>query len=305
MYQSIYVPVDNSDYSNAAAELAVALGQTFRAKLVGSHVYAAKLHDVRFKQMEFTLPDEYRAEEELEKQRRIHDALIGRGLQLISDSYLDVITKRAAAAGLEMERKLFDGKNFVALVDDIRASSYDLVVLGALGQGAVRDTKLGSVTERVLRRTQVDTLVVRDLQNVAPQGPGGIVVCVDGSARSYGALTIALELGKTFGKHVQAILVRNPERPEDALLEQHLKVVTGIAGRKSRGFDASLLEGKATRVILDHTAYAMPWLVVVGRTGIDAIDDDDLGSTAERIVRESAHNVLVVSRTVSPVEQGV
>jgi len=143
MYQSIYLPVDNSDYSNAAAELAVLLGKQFGAKVIGSHVYAAKLHDVRFKQMEFTLPDEYREEEELEKQRRIHDALIARGLQLISDSYLDTISKRAEAAGVTLERKLFDGKNFVALVDDIHASSYDLVVLGALGQGALRDSQLG------------------------------------------------------------------------------------------------------------------------------------------------------------------
>ena len=59
MYKTIYVPVDNSDYSNAAIDLALTFGKAFSASLVGSHVYAAKLHDVRFKQMEFTLPDEY------------------------------------------------------------------------------------------------------------------------------------------------------------------------------------------------------------------------------------------------------
>ena len=80
MYKTIYVPVDNSDYSNAAIDLALRFGRKFQASLVGSHVYAAKLHDVRFKQMEFTLPDEYKEDIELEKQRKIHDALIGRGL---------------------------------------------------------------------------------------------------------------------------------------------------------------------------------------------------------------------------------
>jgi hypothetical protein len=52
MYKSIYVPVDNSDHSNRAVACSVALGKAFSAKLVGCHVYAAKLHDYRFRQME-------------------------------------------------------------------------------------------------------------------------------------------------------------------------------------------------------------------------------------------------------------
>ena len=120
MYNSIHVPLDNSDHSNAAMQLGVALGEAFDARLVGSHVYAAKLHDVRFKQMEFTLPDEYKEETELEKQRKIHDALIARGLHLISDSYLDQMGTLSEEKGLNFERKHFDGRNFEALVGDIR-----------------------------------------------------------------------------------------------------------------------------------------------------------------------------------------
>ena len=45
MYKSIYVPVDNSDHSNRAVACSLALGKAFSAKLVGCHVYAAKLHD--------------------------------------------------------------------------------------------------------------------------------------------------------------------------------------------------------------------------------------------------------------------
>ncbi|MGH7393912.1 MAG: universal stress protein, partial [Candidatus Rokuibacteriota bacterium] len=100
MYTHIYVPVDNSDYSNRAIDLAVELGKAFGARLTGCHVYAARLHDYRFKQMEYTLPDEYRDEHELERQRKIHDSLIAMGLQLISDSYLDVMAGKAEAAGL-------------------------------------------------------------------------------------------------------------------------------------------------------------------------------------------------------------
>src|SRR5678809_181860 len=85
MYKTIYVPVDNSEHSNRAVSAAVALGKKFEANLVGCHVYAAKMHDYRFKQMEYTLPEEYLDEVELERQRKIHDSLITMGLKLISD----------------------------------------------------------------------------------------------------------------------------------------------------------------------------------------------------------------------------
>ena len=56
MYKKIYVPVDNSDPSNQAVVNAVELAKHYDATIVGCHVYAAKMHDYRFKQMEYTLP---------------------------------------------------------------------------------------------------------------------------------------------------------------------------------------------------------------------------------------------------------
>src|SRR5437868_13578221 len=110
MYKHIHVPVDNSEHSNRAIDLAVELGRAFGERLTGSHVYAARLHDYRFQQMEYTLPDEYNDEHELGRQRKIHDSLIATGLQLISESYLDVMRARAAAAGLAFSATLTDGK---------------------------------------------------------------------------------------------------------------------------------------------------------------------------------------------------
>ncbi|MFQ5717666.1 MAG: universal stress protein, partial [Nitrospinales bacterium] len=76
MFKNIYLPVDNSDYSNVCVEMGTELAKKTGATLTASHVYAAKMHDVRFRQMESGLPEEYQDEEELEKQRNIHDQLI-------------------------------------------------------------------------------------------------------------------------------------------------------------------------------------------------------------------------------------
>lgn len=222
MYEKIYVPVDNSDHSMASIDMAVHLAKQLDAKLVGSHAYAARLHDYRFKQMEFTLPEEYKVEGELEKQRNIHDTLITMGLQLISDSYLEVMKKKCEQEKLPFEEKMFDGKNFKIIVEDINSSDYDLVIIGALGLGAVKDSVLGSVTERVIRRTKVDTLVMKNTVQIARQlngngkphddyGSGGnIVVAVDGSPESFAGLKTAISLAKKLNKKVEAIAVYDP-----------------------------------------------------------------------------------------------
>ena len=192
MYKKIFVPVDNSEHSIASIDVAVELAKRFDGEVVGSHAYAARMHDYRFKQMEFTLPEEYLIEDAMEKQRKIHDTLITMGLELISDSYLVVADKRCKEAGVPFQPKMYDGKNWKVIVQDIEESDYDLVILGALGLGAVKDSVLGSVCERVTRRVRVDTLVIKNIapieEQLSPNGNGAvghkhggsIVVGIDG-----------------------------------------------------------------------------------------------------------------------------
>src|SRR5256886_17544068 len=122
MYKTSYIPFDNSAYSNLALDGGVSLAKTFGAKLVGTHVYAAKMHDKRFKQMEAGLPEEYHDENELERQRQIHDSLITRGLQIITDSYLDYVDKKCTEANLPLERRSLEGRNWKVLAEDINTN---------------------------------------------------------------------------------------------------------------------------------------------------------------------------------------
>jgi nucleotide-binding universal stress UspA family protein len=299
MYNSIHVPLDNSDHSNAAMKLGVAMGEAFDARLVGSHVYAAKLHDVRFKQMEFTLPDEYKEETELEKQRKIHDALIARGLHLISDSYLDQMGTLSEEKGLNFERKHFDGRNFEALVGDIREDDYDLLILGALGQGAVRDSQVGSVCERILRRTEVDTLVVRNTEVDAFDSPGNIAVALDGSAQSYGALKGAIALAAKTGKAIDIVTVLGDDATENELIRQHLEAAAKLVEKGGLNVTTQTLEGDTVAALRDYTAEAKPWVLALGRVGIDG-GSEDIGSTTDNLLRVADANLLVASQNWKP-----
>jgi nucleotide-binding universal stress UspA family protein len=297
MYNTIYVPLDNSDHSNTAMELSIQLGKSYESKLVGSHVYAAKLHDVRFKQMEFTLPEEYKEETELEKQRRIHDALITRGLELISDSYLIVMKTPCDEAGLEFEGKMFDGRNFEALVTDINGSDYDLVIMGALGQGAVKQSGAGSVCERVLRRTAVDTLVIRDIEANVIQGDGAIVVALDGSRWSWGGVQAALSLAQKTQRSLELVVVHGSNGVAEELLDAHLALARRIARKADVKVSTTSLDGWAPAAVAEYVEKNGAWLIVVGRHGLDAdIESPQLGSSVEYLVRQAACNVLVVAR---------
>ena len=91
MYTEVFVPVDNSQHSDWAVDRAIELAQLSKGRITANHVYAARLHDVRFRQLETGLPAQFQTPDEIKRQRKIHDKLIEKGLQLIADSFLDQV----------------------------------------------------------------------------------------------------------------------------------------------------------------------------------------------------------------------
>ena len=60
MHGNLRVCVDNSFESTIAIDLSARLASLSGSRVTGLHVYAAKLHNDRFSQMEATLPARYR-----------------------------------------------------------------------------------------------------------------------------------------------------------------------------------------------------------------------------------------------------
>ena len=119
MYREIFVPVDNSQHSDWAVDRAIEMCRKWGGRITGNHVYAARLHDVRFRQLETGLPAQFQTPAEIKKQRKIHDKLIEKGLQLIADSFLDQLGKRCEAAGVALTRQLLEGINYEEIVHEV------------------------------------------------------------------------------------------------------------------------------------------------------------------------------------------
>ena len=159
-----------------------------------------------------------------------------------------------------------------------------------------------------------------------------ILVGIDGSPQSFGALQTALELAKRFDKKVEIIGVYDPylhysvfhgivgvlsekaskvfrfeeqnqlhEEIIDTGLAQiyqsHLDVAERMALDAGTIVTKTLLDGKAFQKILDHVRKTNPWLVVVGRIGVhSAADETGLGSNTENLLRRCPCDILLSTR---------
>jgi nucleotide-binding universal stress UspA family protein len=334
-YRHIMVAVDNSECSDSATSLAIDLARKGGAKLTGVHVFAARLHDDRFRQMEPGLPERYQKEEILQHQRDVHDDLIGRGLSIISNSYLDKFEQRCREEDVSGERKALEGRNYAGLVRDAREAGYDLVVIGAHGLGRVDRSILGSVCERVCRLVDGDVLVVRD----APRLSGPLLVAMDGSGASFSALQVALGLSRAFELPVSAVAAYDPFyhsvafasiagvlseensrlfrfREQEALHEEvidgglkevyrsHLIRAQTVAREQGLALEIEVLEGKPFDVISSHVGRLKPALLLAGRVGIHHDEGVTLGSTAENLVRLAGCNALLVKERLQEMQEG-
>lgn len=328
MYRNILLCLDNSLDSGYAAAQTGVIARALGSSVVAVHVYAARLHDRRFEDLEPSLPSEYQDPQRLDASRRTHDTLIGKGLRMISDSYLEA--GRAKLDGVLVEGKSIEGKNYVELVRE-SMNGYDLAVIGARGLGWA-STKgqcpaliLGSVCERFLRRARIDVLIVKDSRPIG----GTFLVGVDGSPGSYAALRRALKLAKGVGARVEAATCFDPhfhrvafqsisevltekearvfrfkeqEALHDRIINQGLEnlyqgyLVNARAVAQGRGqqIDTCILKGRPAHELARRAHEIESTLLIVARSGLHGTDDLDIGSTAETAARLASGNVLVV-----------
>ncbi len=314
----ILVCLDASPQADRALAESVRLAASARGTVTGIHAYAAKLHDRRFRQMEGGLPERYRKEDEMERQREVHDTLITRGLGIISDSYHEQAETVCQASDVPFRRLSPEGKNYRRIVEAASSGAYDVIALGAVGLGAIPGALVGTVCERVVRRSPIDTLVIRDAGRAIADGP--VVVGIDGSTRAFGALLTALDIAERTGAEVRAVAAYDPffhyvafdkiaatlsdeaaqtfkfkdqEKLHEEIIDSgiariyqsHLDVARGIAKEHGRPLATELLEGKPWRAIADYLAREDASLLVIGKTGVHADPDLDIGGNAENLLR--------------------
>jgi nucleotide-binding universal stress UspA family protein len=234
MHREIFVPVDNSPHSDWAVDRAIELALRSGGRITANHVYAARLHDVRFRQLETGLPAQFQTPEEIKRQRKIHDKLIEKGLQLIADSFLDEVGTRCEKAGVPLTRQLLEGINYEEIVREVNRGEGRLP--GLIGFDPNRAAGYDGA-ERVRGDVQVDAAgrLIAEEEDEAARLAGT-------SGRRYDLVVI--------GAH--------------GLGRQPLSQIGGVASRALRGIrkdalvvrDDRRLEGGRIMVCVDGSSYS-------------------------------------------------
>lgn len=332
-YRSILLAVDSSDHSNHGIKEAAKLATLWNSTVTTTHAYAAQMHDVRFRQMEGGLPEQFREEQELERQRDVHDDLITRGLSIITDSYHEQVEGFCQEYDFPLKRCSLEGKNYRVLVDETNSGVYDLLVVGALGLGAVKGSRIGTVCGRVTKRSDIDVLVIKDVKKSIAEGP--IVVALDGSTRSYGGLLTAFELAEKFSLPVKVVAAYDPyyhyvafnkiagvlseeagkvfkfkeqEKLHEEIIdsglakiyEGHLSVAEAIAEDYGISIETELLAGKPHNAIEKYLRKVEASLLIIGKVGIHADAGLDIGGNAENLLQNVDCSLLLSQREHQP-----
>lgn len=204
MFRTICVPLDGSIHARRAAEIGLELAASLDARLTAIHVEAGAASQARRARLSVARSS-------------------GQGEQPAAPAALpDALTwllGEAPRRKVAVDVKVVGGRPFDALRSEIAAGAYDLVVLGALGDGALaaeEGRQVGSTCERLVRHLRTDLLIVKSLEAsgsgaaAALGGDGGILACLDGSPQSYAGLEAAVDFSKRSGRALEATAVYDP-----------------------------------------------------------------------------------------------
>ena len=139
MYDEILVPTDGSEASRRATEHAVDLASNYDARVHALYVVDTSVYLTLETGAEMVL-------EALEKE---------------GESAVQAVEDAATAAGVAVVTAVTDGNAYDVIAEYVADNDVDLIVMGTHGRTGLDRYLLGSVTERVVRTSDVPVLTVR------------------------------------------------------------------------------------------------------------------------------------------------
>jgi nucleotide-binding universal stress UspA family protein len=217
------------------------------------------------------------------------------------------LRKRAEDAGVRVQTTEQHGDPAEIIELHASARGADLIVMGGEARhGWGRDRS--SVAERIIRRTNVPTLVVASDAPDSPTAFRHVLVALDLSAASKDVLGRAIRL--TANEAVQLTVMHTVKEVQVAdtvrtgwmvpeyrtqVVEDALRTLEAVVSAVPANVDTRLQvsTGFAARTILEHAADVNADLVVVGRSRGFKM----LGSTAVRVLSKNDRALLVIPNT--------
>lgn len=140
----ILLPTDFSEYSNAARDYACSLVEKFNSELHVLHVLQDLVAMAPEPGMAFPPPGDYMQE-----------------LEAAAKQALEKHPGNSLPAGYVVQRNLRHGSPFLEIIRYAKEQDVDLIVMGTHGRTGLAHVLLGSVAEKVVRKSPCPVLTVR------------------------------------------------------------------------------------------------------------------------------------------------
>jgi nucleotide-binding universal stress UspA family protein len=227
--------------------------------------------------------------------------------EMMSEPYVNALKdaqELADAAGVRVETILEHGEPHETIVELAEAERCDLIVVGVRGCNPADQVLLGSMTARVIGYSHTDILVVPKDSHM---GLDHILVSVDGSESSKGAVKSAIELHRSYGSAVTVLAVADipphiygvDPSVAEALMgkaRKHLDEAVGQALAAGVQVEPLLREGEPPQLIVQLARETKSNLIVMGSHGRTGLKRLLMGSVTERVVGHAGCPVLVARR---------
>jgi len=142
MYKRIMVPTDASEYSRRALISALELARKFQAEVVLLFVmYTPEAYW------------EYNPAYSIEVSKEL--------IEETGERTLEATLKGIEVGDVPLKKKKIQGHPSTVILEEISNENIDLVVMGSHGYGPIARAVLGSVSQRVLRKSTCPVLIVK------------------------------------------------------------------------------------------------------------------------------------------------
>ncbi|MCJ7769951.1 universal stress protein [Candidatus Bathyarchaeota archaeon] len=141
MIKKILVPVDGSEHANRALDFALDLAQKYSAEiLVMTVVHYPSLVEVPLNMVAY-----------YETVKASYEKVLSEALE----------KAKTAAPDLNVTSKLMEGYPADRIIETAQEGKFDIIVMGRRGQGHLRHTLLGSVSDRVADLAPCGLFIIR------------------------------------------------------------------------------------------------------------------------------------------------
>jgi len=155
LFEKILVPLDGSEHSLRALEIAIQTAKKFGGKITLIHVYSVTVRPVIMPEPTTLTPPGVPVMTPTEVSRVV-EATRKAGANILADG-----EQKVKAEEIQVETMLVEGQTVEEIARIAKEGKFGLIIIGARGISRIREILLGSVSDGVIRSAPCPVLVVK------------------------------------------------------------------------------------------------------------------------------------------------